>query len=187
MIIYIHGFGSSGKAKKAVAFEEYFKSVDEPYMAPSLPYIPDLAIKNLEDIIECFEDVCLIGSSLGGFYATYLSNMKNVKKVVLINPAVNKNDTLQKYIGDATCFYDNSTFSWTKNHIKMLDKYKTTNINRDKFMVLLQKGDEVLDYKEAVKKYNGTKMIVEDGGNHSFDGIQRHFDSCYEFYKKSIK
>ena len=83
MIIYIHGFGSSGEASKAKLFRKYFKSIGENFISPSLSYVPTLAIKTLEELIESYhEDVYLIGSSLGGYYSTYLSQKKEVKKVV---------------------------------------------------------------------------------------------------------
>ena len=59
----------------------------------------------------------------------------------------------------------------------MKDRYK------DSFMLLVQKGDELLDYKESVNKYEGCKQIIEDGGSHGFDGIERHFETVREFFK----
>lgn len=139
----------------------------------------------MEDLINsCKQDVYLIGSSLGGYYSLYLSQNKNVKKVVLINPSVNPVRTLSSAIGNAQNFYDGSYFSWQKQHLELLEKYETTQVNKFKILLLSQKDDEVLDYSEAVKKLDGCEMIVEEGGNHSFEGIQRHFTNIKNFILK---
>jgi len=183
MILYIHGFGGSGKGSKAEVFREYFKSIDEDFIAPSLPYNPKLAIETLKELIQSYkEEVYLIGSSLGGYYASYLSNMPEVNKVVLINPATKPYETLKRALGYAPNFYDDTTFSWEEKHLKILEELKNDTLDRSKFMVLLQKGDELLDYRDAQKKYNGTKLIVEDGGNHSFENIHNHFKIIQEFF-----
>jgi len=157
VVIYIHGFGGSGEGSKAKAFRKYFRSIGIDFIAPSLSYVPELAIKTLEELIEsCHKDIYLIGSSLGGYYATYLSSKKEVKKVVLINPSVNPSKTLKRTIGSALNFYDGSFFNWNKKHIEMLEQYKIENGKgryKDSFMLLVQKDDELLDYKESVYKY----------------------------------
>ena len=188
MIIYIHGFGSSGYGSKAKLFREYFTSIGEDFIAPSLSYVPELAIQTLEELIKsCHGDVYLIGSSLGGYYATYLSQMPEVKKVVLINPATKPTETLKRALGDAPNFYDGSSFSWNQKHLEMLKEYDYYLPNGskelEKFFVLLQKGDEVLNYTDAQKKYEGAKVIIEDGGSHSFDNIERYFEEIRAFFE----
>lgn len=184
MIIYIHGFGGSGEGSKAKAFRKYFESIGETFIAPSLSYVPELAIKTLEELINSYKgEVYLIGSSLGGYYTTCLAKKMYVKKAVLINPSVYPAKTLQRAIGNAPNFYDGSHYSWSETHIGMLGKYeKNIDDCKHKFMVLLQKGDELLDYREAAEKYDGCEMIVEEGGSHGFDGIERHFETIREFF-----
>jgi len=184
MIIYIHGFGGSGQGSKAKLFREYFKSIEENFIAPSLSYVPELAIATLQELIESYRgEVYLIGSSLGGFYATYLSQMKEVKKVVLLNPAVYPYKTLTRALGEAPNFYDGSFYSWKQEHIEMLKNYKTDeDLALAKFMLMVQKGDELLDYKEALQKYKGAKQIVQEGGNHGFEGIESHVETIREFF-----
>lgn len=180
MIIYIHGFGSSALGAKATLMKEYFKRVNEDFLVPSLSYVPDLAITTLEDLIESYEDVKLVGSSLGGFYATYLAHKYNLK-TTLINPAITPCETLQKSLGYVRNYYDNSVFEWNTAQLESLQKYSVKNINPDNFMVLLQKGDETLDYKEAEKKFIDAKLVIEEQGSHSFDGIERYFEAIREF------
>lgn len=181
MIIYIHGFGSSGEGFKAKQFREYFK--EDGFIAPSLSYIPELAIKTLEELIESYkEDVYLIGSSLGGFYSLYLSHKYNLK-AILINPSIHPYITLEKILGNAPSFHDESTYTWMEPHVEILKSYRVDISNEKNFMVLLQKGDETLDYKEAIKKLPNATLIVEEGGSHSFDAVERHFVSIREFFR----
>jgi len=187
MIIYIHGFGGSGEGSKAKAFRDYFHSIGEDFIAPSLSYVPELAIGTLKELIKSYHgEVYLIGSSLGGYYATYLSQMEEVKKIVLINPATKPYETLRRALGEASNFYDGSYFQWSDKHIEMLKSYKSDSfllhIRRDDFLVMLQKGDELLDYKDALMKYDGCQVVVEEGGSHSFEGIERHFERIRAFF-----
>ncbi len=181
-ILYIHGFASSGLGSKAKIFREYFENLGINFIAPTLSYIPDLAILTLEDIIKNCNDVKLIGSSLGGFYSIYLADKYNLK-ATLINPAINPDITLQKAIPRALNYYDLSYFDWNENYLKMLKKYKITPKNQDKYLLMLQKGDETLDYKESLNLLPNAKIIIEDGGNHSFEGIERHLEKIKDFLK----
>ncbi len=185
MIIYIHGFASSGFGSKPQKFKEYF---EEEIITISLPTIPNLAIDTLEQIIEAFlikeEPVYLVGSSLGGFYALYLANKYDLK-AVLINPAIDPFSTLDRYEGVdfVTNYYDNSRFEFTKNHINSLKNYEVDYIkNPQNFITLLQEEDEVLDYSVAALKLEETELIIEEGGNHSFDGIERYFRKISGFF-----
>jgi len=184
MIIYIHGFGGSGEGMKAKAFREYFKTQKECFIAPSLSYVPDLAINTLEELIQSFnEDVTLIGSSLGGFYTIYLAQKYNLRGV-LLNPSIYPYITLKNYVGYAPSFYDESNFLWTQTHIGMLKAYEQKVLNQNNFMLLVQKGDELLDAQEAINKLPEAYSIIEDGGSHGFDGIEQHFESIKEFLLK---
>ncbi|MDT8338344.1 MAG: YqiA/YcfP family alpha/beta fold hydrolase [Sulfurimonas sp.] len=176
MTIYIHGFGGSGCGVKAELFRIYFKSINQPFIAPSLSYVPHLVIKTLEEIVESDGgNVNLIGSSLGGFYAIYLAQKYGLK-AVLINPSINPDETLKKVLGMAPNFYDNSSFEWRESHLEMLKEYRVEAKKRDNFFVLLQKGDELLDYREAVNSLPYAKFAIEEGGSHSFENIEKYFD-----------
>jgi len=189
MIIYIHGFGSSGEASKAKLLRAYCQENKIRFIAPSLPTTPDLAIKTLSELIESYQDnepVYLMGSSLGGYYALYLSDKYNLK-AVLINPAVNAPETLERAIGHGVNYYDNSTYEWNASHLEMLESYEIEEPNLENLLVLLQKGDEVLDYEEAFDFLEGAKMVVEEGGTHSFEGLERHLESIKRFFGVALK
>ena len=113
--------------------------------------------------------------------------MAEVKKVILINPATKPMDTLSRALGEAPNFYDGSFFSWREKHLEMLKQYERSFVGEEaalhNFFVLLQKGDELLDYSDAQRKYNGAKVVVEEGGSHSFDGIERYLQSIKDFMR----
>lgn len=184
MIIYIHGFGSSGISSKATILKENLKEFDD-LIAPSLSYVPNLAIDTLNQIIfsyKKYEDVYLVGTSLGGYYATYLSEYFNIP-AVLINPAVNPTKTLRKLtlLGGVN-HYDKSRFTWSLDYLEQLKQFDIKNVSYKNYMLLLQKGDKVLDYKEAVEKFRDSKIIIEDGGTHRFENIENHIESMIDFF-----
>lgn len=184
MILYLHGFSSSGFGKKALEFKEYFK---DDLIHLSLPTIPKLAINNLEQIIESFlrlnQNVYLIGSSLGGYYSLYLANKYDLK-AVLINPAIKPLNTLSRYEGANYIknYFDGSKFEFTKEHINSLKDYEVKELKNPKnIFTLLQTADEVLDYKIAENILKNTNLIVEEGGNHSFENIDKYFQKIESF------
>jgi len=144
MIIFIHGFSSHGYGGKAKMLRAYFADKQEDFIAPSLSYVPELAIQTLEELIAVCDDVKLIGSSLGGYYAMYLAE-KHKLKAVLINPAMHSDKTLNRMLGQAPNFYDGSLFEWNESHLEMLKKYETGISDQSKIMLMVQKGDDVLN------------------------------------------
>jgi len=189
MVIIIHGFGSAGLGGKAMIFREYFKKQNISCIAPSLSYVPELAMDTLEQLIElCDEEITLIGSSLGGYYSIYLAEKYGLK-AILINPAIYSNKTLKKAInmsGLAPNYYDNSQFSWTQQHVDMLKKYSVNRVQNGKYLLFLQKGDDVLDYRDAIDKLPNAKMVIEEGGTHQFEGIERFFPLIEEFIENKV-
>ena len=184
-IVYIHGFGGCGMGKKATLFKEYYKEKGKKFFAPSLSYSPKLALQTLCDFIEMNEKkVNLIGSSLGGFYATYLANRYKLK-AVLINPSTRPWETLGRYLGFAKNFCDESQFEWKQEYLDILKEYDVSNPIPTQFMVLLQTGDEDLDYRIAANKFCKANVIIEEGGSHSFEGIERHFENIENFFNES--
>ncbi len=183
MILYIHGFGGNGESFKAKVAKRHFKN--EGLLAPSLSHIPDLTVGTLKDIVEFFKDrgerVFLMGSSLGGFYALYLSELYSLK-AVLINPALNAPERLKRAVPEAVNYYDGSRFEWREEHANMLKKYEVSPSSQKNILLMLQKGDEVLDYRDALKRLKEANLILEEGGNHRFEGFERHLKSIEEFF-----
>lgn len=180
MIMYVHGFGSSGRGSKALAFKKHYEELGVKYFAPSLSYVPDLAIETLSWLCQNNEDVKLIGSSLGGYYSLYLARKYNLKAVV-INPAVYAYERLSEGVGlNIPNYYDNSSFLWTQTHLQSLKQYDTKEVD-EKILFLLQKGDELLDYNDSFKKYKNPNALVEEGGSHGYDNIESKFEIIDKF------
>ncbi|MDF1877090.1 esterase [Sulfurimonas sp. SAG-AH-194-L11] len=184
MIIYIHGFASSGQGTKATLFRAYFKSQGVEFIAPSLSTIPSLALDTLQQLIESYiqlnQKVSLMGSSLGGFYSIYLSQKYNLK-AVLINPSIFPYDTLSHVPSPMTNFYDGASFEWRQKHYEALREYEVTGVNEENFMLLLQTGDESLDYRHAARKFKNASLNIEEGGSHSYEDIESKFKNVEKF------
>lgn len=182
MYMYIHGFGGSGKGIKAELFRKRFEG---NLIAPSLSYVPELAVDTLSQIVESILDhttLTLIGSSLGGYYATWLAEHYGLK-AVLINPSTRPYETLKSVRGYN--YFDESLFDWNQQHVASLHRFDMENITPEQYLVLLQKGDELLDYTKAELKYQGATLVIEEGGNHSYEGIESKFDLIDRFAHQS--
>jgi len=172
MIIYIHGFNSSGQSGKARELAEIFP--DEQVLAPDLPWQPKLAIEMLEKLIQSHgdESLLLVGSSLGGYYAQYLGYRFSLL-VVLINPALNPIPLLLGNVGEQTNYYTQEVYHLTEEAVCSLEHYAVDAANMKKgVLVLLDKGDELIDYQIALKaceQYGTVKCF--DGGSHRFEHL----------------
>ncbi len=178
-IIYIHGFLSSPLSIKAQVTQKWLAEhyPDVAYICPQLSSYPWEAKKQLQEILTEYseQDIYAIGSSLGGFWATHLCEAQLIKKAVLINPAVSPQTRLPEYIGrPVQSYYSEDIYTLSQKDMDDLTALDTESIQgKDKYWVMLQTGDETLDYRQAVGKYAGCRQLVEDGGNHSFEGYDR--------------
>ncbi|MDA3966948.1 MULTISPECIES: YqiA/YcfP family alpha/beta fold hydrolase [Helicobacter] len=176
MFLYLHGFRSIGMCYKGrIIFSSLPNSI-----LPDLPYVPKLAINLAENIIKNNNIKCIIGSSLGGYYATFLAEKYKIKSV-LINPVINAYKTLLPAIGTIPISYNKQHFFWSLDLVESLKDYKTNNINYELYLLLLQKGDNILDYKEAQERFKDSKTIIEDGGSHRFENFQSKIEIIRSF------
>lgn len=186
LFIYIHGFNSSSQSFKARAFQEFLLEnyPDDEFICPELSDLPLTAIRSLKTLIEvqpCLSQIALIGSSLGGFYATWLAERYGIK-AVLVNPAVNPQILLLDYLGKNINYYTGEQYEFSHEHIEQLESINIRKITRpDNLMVLLQTADEVLDYRLAENKYRESHLFIENGGDHSFQKFDEHCESIYQF------
>jgi predicted esterase YcpF (UPF0227 family) len=187
MILYIHGFASSGLGAKARTVREYFGAES---LAPSFSHIPELAVDTLTQIVEqarhLDEPVGLIGSSLGGFYALRLAERFGLP-AVLINPSIRPWETLAAQTGTGTHYYDGARFEWSPKHVESLKKYRVTPTQQDRYLLMLQTGDEVLDYRIALDALPGARRIVEEGGDHTFVGFETHLPEIETFLRRHAR
>lgn len=187
--VYLHGFLSSPQSTKAQQLLRYFSEHEmaEQLSVPTLAFEPEVAIQQAESAIQKLlekpgiSEVFLIGSSLGGFYATNLSNKLNCR-AVLVNPAVRPFDLFEHYLGPNKHFYDGQTYMLEMKHIDQLRALEVSPLKRpDNMLLLLQTADETLDYRHAADKYRQCPSWLEAGGNHSFIGFMDHINRMFCF------
>ena len=176
-ILYIHGFQSCGEGQKSSALKAYFGA--DYILAPNLPYAPLEAIEFLKDLIKKEGITLLIGSSLGGFYATYLAESLKMS-AILINPATIPFITLERHLGWKERFCDGNKFEVTLDYLNQLKDLKVKP-KEGKYLVSLQSDDEVLNYKDAQELYVNQRIILEYGGNHRFENIEDYFSMIERF------
>lgn len=167
-IIYVHGFNSGGNTEKVRILRTQFDDV----VAPDLPHTPGAAIALLADLIEASADdnIVLVGSSLGGFYAHYLSKEYGLK-CVLINPSINPVETLKRHIGHHTNYVTGVEYDFTEADVYQTAKFYVDPADDPVMptLVCLDMGDELLDSAATAEAFKATaKVITFDGGNHRF-------------------
>jgi predicted esterase YcpF (UPF0227 family) len=152
------------------------------YLCPALPNSPRQAIAQVEvELAPLSGPITLVGSSLGGFYATHLAE-KHGWKAVLVNPAVHAHTLLQSALGPQTNWHSGEKWMLTEQHLAELAAMDVHTITRpERYLLLAQTGDEVLDYRDALSYYAGATQIIEEGGDHGFTGFERHFQTILDF------
>ncbi|TBR38290.1 hypothetical protein CBF23_012355 [Marinomonas agarivorans] len=183
-LIYIHGFNSSEQSEKAEKIKQRCEQMGcaDVFISPRLPWEPNQAIHLLSELIEkhLLEGVTLCGSSLGGFYATYLSQKYTIKSV-LVNPAVGAYNLLEQHLGEQFNPYTQESYVLKQEHMQQLLDLEVTDIDDALFWLMLQEGDETLDYKKALQKYPTVKTLLESNGSHRFEGFERFIDDVLSF------
>lgn len=182
MIVYIHGFNSSPASSKARLVCERLAALgrEEEFVAPALPHSPAAAAALLEQLVSAYRDACLIGSSLGGFYATWLAE-KLALRAVLVNPAVRPYQLLAGEVGRQKNFHTGDEYDFTTRHIAELRALEVGSITAERYLLMVETGDEVLDYRHAVEKYRGARQLVIEGGDHGFSDFADYLDTALEF------
>jgi predicted esterase YcpF (UPF0227 family) len=185
MLLYLHGFNSSPQSKKAVETQRWMvkNTPAIEFICPQLsPYANDV-MSELRLIVEAYlpRPIFLVGSSMGGFFATCLVEQYNLP-AVLINPAVNPGSGLHSWLGENKNFVTGERWVFEPEHIEEYVRLNPEKIERKQnYKLLLQTGDEVLDYRLAQDRYQGCHIETEDGGDHSFVDYQRHLPANMEF------
>jgi len=187
MIVYLHGFRSSSKSAKAMQLRDAVAALAPAarptLVVPDLPHRPLEAIAQVAALVERANetDVAFVGSSLGGYYATHLAERFDARAIV-VNPTVRPYDDLRPYAGTQINLYSGETFTVADAHFDELRALQVTRIARpDRYLLLVQTGDAVLDYREAVAFYGGAWQSVQGGGDHAFQGFAAHIPSILRF------
>lgn len=190
-LIYIHGFLSSPLSAKAQAMKVWLQCGHPSirYTCPLLPPHPDQCAKILIELIDeslaIDEPVYLMGSSMGGFWASYLVERFDLP-AVLINPAVDALHLIPQYLyQDLSNYHTDDVYYLTESDVEQLANYDVSTVKRhDNYWLLAQEGDETLNYRLAAEHYSHSKQTIEEGGNHSFTEFHRFHDEAIEFFQQ---
>ncbi len=182
-LLYLHGFCSSPASWKARLLAEYYaeRGWAERFLCPFLSPVPREAIAAAAQLLEAApRPLTLVGSSLGGFYAAHLAEKFDLR-AVLINPVVPGHLALTHFIGTHRNFHTDEAFEFTKEHAAELSALTPPSIAPGRYLVLLEEGDEVLDWRLAAASYAGSELIALPGGDHSFTRFPAYLEKIVEF------
>ncbi len=187
-LIYIHGFNSSPASLKSCQTAEWLSlhHPDIPFHCPRLNNEPEKAIRQLQALIESVKrPVGLVGSSMGGYYATWLAEQYSLR-AVLVNPAVKPYELMLDYLGENANYHTGERYVLEQKHVEEVRRLEVqTPLHREYYWVLLQTEDEVLDYRQAEARYDGCRMTIEQGGDHSFQHFERFLADIFDFLQLS--
>ena len=189
-VLYLHGFLSSPQSKKAQQTLRYCEQqgMGDNVLIPQMRFGPSRTMAELREIVEAQDHrrLILIGSSLGGFYATYLAEEYGFP-AVLINPAVRPYELWQENLGQHQNYHTQEIHTVTKKHIEELKELDRSQLQYPQnIMVLLQTGDEVLDYTQALEKFSSSPCIVRENGNHSYQKFADELPAIFVFLLSRI-
>jgi predicted esterase YcpF (UPF0227 family) len=185
-LLYLHGFRSSPKSTKArqVAARIASEHQEVTWWCPQLPPSPREAMRMVMAGIERWprESMGVIGSSLGGFYATHVA-VETGCRAVVVNPAVHAARDLARHIGEQTAWHDpGQHFFFEPRYVDELRDLEHGALpHPERLFAIIAKGDEVLDWREMTGRYPGSRIELLEGGDHALPEFEQHLDEVLEF------
>lgn len=184
MIVYLHGFNSSPQSHKAQVLARFMaeRGLGERCACPALPPLATDAIAAIEALMARHRGArfCFLGSSLGGYYATYLAE-KHDAKAVLVNPAIDPHVGLRIYLGEQKNLHTGEPYELTEAHLREWQALWVPRLNPSRYLLIVETGDEVLDYRRALVRYPGAEQVVIEGGDHSLQSFPQHLPRILAF------
>ena len=185
-LLYLHGFRSSPQSVKARLMAERVR-LEHPavsWYCPQLPPSPQAAMTLLlKGITEWPRDsMAVIGSSLGGFYATWVAEQTGCK-AVLLNPAVNPARDLANHIGEQSNWHDpQERFFFRSEFVQELRDLTLPRLTqRERYLAVIAKGDELLDWREMQARYLGANLHLLEGSDHGLSDFEQHLPVIMAF------
>ena len=183
-ILYFHGFASSSNSNKANVLKKYISKnyKNTEIIIPDLNNKFKLAVSQINELINSAKyPIVFMGSSLGGYYASYFSTKLKTKSV-LINPAIPPLNDFEMYLGENENYSSGEKFIITPEDIKYIRKMSYKKYaNAENTYVLLESDDEVLNYKETAKYFSGSYLDIIYGGSHSYESLDEKLKSIVNF------
>jgi uncharacterized protein len=184
LILYLHGFRSSPQSFKARLMRsrlEELGRIDE-WLCPMLPVSPREAIALAETLAaKAHDEITLVGSSLGGFYATWLAE-KHGWRAVLLNPAVVPQKDLSGYLGEQPLWHGGGCVVVESHHLDELRALSVKSITRpERYYLIAATGDEVLDYRTMLDHYPHVRTTLIEGGDHAISDFPDYLDQVLAF------
>jgi predicted esterase YcpF (UPF0227 family) len=182
-LIYVHGFRSSSRSFKARLLQARLARLGaaDRFIAPDLPVEPDAAIDLIRESVCPTIDDTLVGSSLGGCYATWLAETVGCK-AVLLNPAVHPARDLRSQVGPQQGYHDGVPFVFEARFVDQLERYEVARITRpERYFLIAAQGDEVLDWKEMAAAFPGASQKILPGSDHGLSEFETFMDEVLAF------
>ncbi|MFJ1471426.1 YqiA/YcfP family alpha/beta fold hydrolase [Massilia orientalis] len=183
-LLYLHGFRSSPRSFKARVVQQRMEAAGRAadLICPQLPASPKAAMDLVLTLVERYSgNLAIIGSSLGGFYATWLAERFGCR-AALINPAVDPLKDLDKHVGITTEWHTGEPFEFKRDYIDELAALQVGTITRPaRYFLLAATGDEVLDYRDMVAHYAGAHQHVIQGSDHAVSAFEQYVDEVLAF------
>jgi len=195
-LVYLHGFRSSPQSFKAQFIAKWLKAhrPDVVWFCPQLPASAHAAADMLLNTVHSWpkHSTAIMGSSLGGFYATWLGALMQCR-TVLLNPAVHPARDLVSYIGTQTAWHNPHELVRFEPHY--IDELKTLYVGQAQknlqeqtdipdatalddpshLLNMVAKGDEVLSWQEMVARYPTATLHLIEGSDHGLSDFEQHF------------
>ena len=185
-LLYLHGFRSSPQSTKARQVAQRVAQ-DHPgviWQCPQLPPSPRQAAELLTELIAGWPraSMAVVGSSLGGFYATWVAERCQCK-AVLLNPAVDPARDLVRHIGEQTSWHDPAErFFFEPGFVDELRALQAGPVQApDHYFCVIAKGDELLDWHEMTARYPGAHLRLLEGSDHALSDFNQHIDAVFDF------
>jgi predicted esterase YcpF (UPF0227 family) len=185
MILYLHGFRSSPLSMKGRVIAERMAAlgVSDQLVSPQLPASPAQTIELALALVAGVpaDELSIIGSSLGGYYATWMAERLGCR-AVLLNPAIVPLQDLEQHVGVTTQYHSDEPFEFKREYIAELRALAVDRISRpERYFLIAATGDEVLDYRDMVKHYAGARQRVIAGSDHSISEFPDYVDAVLAF------
>jgi predicted esterase YcpF (UPF0227 family) len=188
-LLYLHGFRSSPRSAKALTMADWVRQrrPELVFACPQLPPSPAAAIKQLKALTADWpaQGCALMGSSLGGFFATVLAEWPRFSqsRLVLLNPAVDPARDLRNYIGEQSCWQDpEERFFFRAEFIAELQALSTTVTSKpQRLLAVIAKGDELLDWREMRERYADCHIKLLEGSDHGLADFEDYLPELTEF------